>query len=59
MIDLASNIEVLRQSDMPQASISLLMIHYPCAAYVSNLWKVKEIGFNPLKRPLSLGSKCF
>ncbi|XP_020235681.1 transcription termination factor MTERF2, chloroplastic [Cajanus cajan] len=55
------NINVLRQSGVPQASISLLVVHYPCAAYVKHfkfveaVETVKEIGFSPLKTNFVLG----
>ncbi|XP_020235680.1 transcription termination factor MTERF15, mitochondrial [Cajanus cajan] len=53
MNDLVPNIEVLRQSGVPQASISLLMINALSAAHVEHsrfvevVKKVKEIGFCP------------
>ncbi|XP_027340878.1 transcription termination factor MTERF4, chloroplastic-like [Abrus precatorius] len=53
--DLVPNIEVLRQFGVPQASISLLMMHCGTAPYakhprfVEAFNTAKEIGFNPLK----------
>ncbi|RDX75435.1 Transcription termination factor MTERF15, mitochondrial, partial [Mucuna pruriens] len=55
MNDLVPNIEVLRQSGVPQASISYLMIHSGTVAYwkhskfVEAVKTAKEIGFNPLR----------
>ncbi|KAL2322462.1 hypothetical protein Fmac_026841 [Flemingia macrophylla] len=54
--DLVPNIDVLRKSDVPQASISYLLIHYMDLAYwkhsefVEAVNTAKEIGFNPLRR---------
>ncbi|XP_061343254.1 uncharacterized protein LOC133289355 [Gastrolobium bilobum] len=55
MNDLIPNIKVLRQCSVPQASISLLMVNFPSAAYakhskfVEAVKTVKEIGCNPLQ----------
>nr|KYP46712.1 hypothetical protein KK1_031674 [Cajanus cajan] len=55
---LVPNINVLRQSSVPQASISLLMVHFPCTAYMKHskfleaLKTARGIGFDPLKRNL-------
>ncbi|KAG4377408.1 hypothetical protein AAZX31_18G102400 [Glycine max] len=52
---LVPNIEVLRQSGVPQGSISLLMVHFPSVAYgkhsrfVEAVKRVKKFGFDPLK----------
>ncbi|XP_061362344.1 transcription termination factor MTERF2, chloroplastic-like [Gastrolobium bilobum] len=55
MNDLIPNIKVLRQCSVPQASISLLIVNFPSAAYakhskfVEAVKTVKEIGCNPLQ----------
>ncbi|XP_027340879.1 transcription termination factor MTERF4, chloroplastic-like [Abrus precatorius] len=52
---LVPNIEILRQCGVPQASISLLMAHYPRVVYckhsrfVEAVKKVEQIGFDALK----------
>ncbi|XP_061362337.1 transcription termination factor MTERF2, chloroplastic-like [Gastrolobium bilobum] len=56
MNDFIPNIKVLRQCSVPQASISLLIVNFPSAAYakhskfVEAVKTVKDIGCNPLKR---------
>ena len=55
MNNFVPNIKVLRQSSVPQTSISLLMGHFPGAAYrkhskfVEAVKTAKEIGCDPLK----------
>ncbi|RDX63668.1 hypothetical protein CR513_57868, partial [Mucuna pruriens] len=55
MSHLVRNIKVLKQSSVPQASISILMMHFPSTAYMKHyrfveaVKKAKEIGFDPLK----------
>ncbi|XP_027344142.1 transcription termination factor MTERF6, chloroplastic/mitochondrial-like [Abrus precatorius] len=52
---LVRNIEVLRQCGVPQASISLLVVHFPSVSnakhskFVEAIKIVEEIGFDPLK----------
>ncbi|KAK7304998.1 hypothetical protein VNO77_42896 [Canavalia gladiata] len=49
------NIEILRQCGVPQASISILMVHFSRVVYMKHskfveaIKAVEEIGFNPLK----------
>ncbi|TKY46740.1 Mitochodrial transcription termination factor-related [Spatholobus suberectus] len=55
MNHLVPNIKFLRQSSVPQASISVLMTHFPSTAYLKHYKFVeavntaKGIGFDPLK----------
>nr|KYP46714.1 hypothetical protein KK1_031676 [Cajanus cajan] len=55
---LVPNINVLRQSRVPQASISLLMVCFPCTAHMKHskfleaLKTARGIGFDPLKTNL-------
>ncbi|ESW18336.1 hypothetical protein PHAVU_006G032400, partial [Phaseolus vulgaris] len=53
--DLVPNIEILRQSGVPQGSISLLMVNFPSAAmgkhsrFVEVFERIKKIGFDHKK----------